>query len=78
MKRAFAFLILSPCLLWYWAFWGCIFIVGMLWQLLFVTVTWLARLADGKEETFCGVWNLQWDGSFPTHAWQVFKSPLKL
>ena len=73
MKRLIAILIIAPFLLWFWFIWGCIFTLGLIWQTLFVASIYFGRVAKGYDETFCGVWNLHWDGSFPTFVWSILR-----
>jgi len=76
MKRAIALLVIALPLLWFWLIWGCIFIVGLAWQVLFVSSVYFTRVAKGYDETFCGVWNLHWDESFSTFVWAILRKPM--
>jgi hypothetical protein len=75
MKRALAILILALPVLYHTLFWGCLFICGLVWQVVCVSSTCLVRVAKGHEETFCGVWNLTWDESYSAFVWDIIRKP---
>jgi len=79
MKRTLAILILLPFLLWYWVFWGIIFIVCVACYSFSTVMLWLARTADDRPEPLVGLYRATWANSYPLFIWNILiKGPLSL